>query len=117
MSRNNYSPEFKAKIVLELLGEEKELNALAAEHEINPNQLRNWKNEFMEKASRVFDESKHEKELQRKEKVLEAREAQMLKTIGQLTIERDFLQQCGEKLIGADFAERYRQQQSKRPNG
>lgn len=113
MNRTNYSPEFKAKIVLELLREEKELNTIAAENNINPNQLRNWKAEFVEKASRVFDESKREKEIDRKEKALEVRESQMLKTIGQLTIERDFLQRCGEKLIGPDFAERYRQQQQK----
>ncbi len=49
MNRTNYSPEFKAKIVLELLREEKELNTLAAENNINPNQLRNWKAEFVKK--------------------------------------------------------------------
>lgn len=34
--RNTYKPEFKAKIVLELLREEKTVNHLAAEYELNP---------------------------------------------------------------------------------
>ena len=46
MGRRQFTPEFKTKIVVELLREEKPLGELAAEHEISPNQLRNWKREF-----------------------------------------------------------------------
>ncbi len=108
MSRQNYSGAFKSEVVIELLRGEKEIGALAKEHNINPNVLRNWRKEFLEKASRVFDESRREKELSKKEEQLEAEQERLYKTIGQLTIERDFLRQCGKKLIGEDFEERYR---------
>lgn len=45
MARASYLPEFKTKLVLEVLQGEKELNEIASEHNINPNMLRNWKSE------------------------------------------------------------------------
>ncbi len=95
MAKKNYSPAFKAKVVLEVLQEEQELSAIASKYNLNPNMLRNWKKEFLEKASTVFEGStKAEKESRRKEAALKKRNDQMLKTIGQLTIERDYLQWC-----------------------
>ena len=41
--RKRHSASFKAKIVQELLKEEKSVTQLAAEHGIHPNQLRDWK--------------------------------------------------------------------------
>ena len=92
MPRSSYSAEFKAKIVLEVLQGEKELNVIAAEQGINPNMIRNWKKEFISNASQVFDEKKQVKEAHRKEVALKKEKEQMLRTIGQLTLERDFIQ-------------------------
>ena len=89
-----YSPEFKAKIVLEVLEGDRELGEIAAENNLNPNMLRTWKSDFVKNAKRVFNESQSEKEIRRKEAELEQERNQMLKTIGQLTMERDFLQDC-----------------------
>ena len=94
MARSNYTPEYKAKLVLEVLQGERELGEIAADNGINPNMLRNWKKEFVENASRAFDETRQAKEARRKEAALEKEKAQMLQTIGQLTLERDFLQDC-----------------------
>jgi transposase-like protein len=44
--RRTFSPEFKSKLVLELLREERPLGEIANEHGISPNQLRNWKLNF-----------------------------------------------------------------------
>lgn len=49
--RRTFSAEFKTKLVLELLREERSLGEIAQEHDISPNQLRNWKIEFLEKAT------------------------------------------------------------------
>ena len=94
MPRTTYSPEFKAKVVLEVLKGERELNEIAAENNLNPNMLRNWKQEFIQNAGRVFSETRSEKEVRKKEAELERTRGKMLKTIGQLTLERDFLQDC-----------------------
>ena len=93
MSRGKYTPEFKAKIVLEVLQGERELGAIAAENNLNPNMVRKWKAEFLENASRIFEEhGKAEREAKRKEAAAEKERDKMLKTIGQLTVERNFLQ-------------------------
>lgn len=94
MARSSYPAEYKAKIVLKVLQGERELGEIAAEEGLNPNMLRNWKREFLENASRAFDETRQAREARRKEESLEKEKAQMLKTIGQLTLERDFLQDC-----------------------
>lgn len=95
MSYKQYPPAFKVDIVLEVLREEKELGEIAAEHNLNPNMVRNWKAEFLKKADSIFEGNrKAEKEEKRKEEALEKEKAQMLKTIGQLTLERDFLRDC-----------------------
>ena len=87
MTRRTYTPEYKAKLVIEVLQGEKELNTIAAENSISPNMLRNWKAEFLENAGRAFDGSRQAKEARRKEADLKKTQAQMLKTIGQLTLE------------------------------
>ncbi|MBQ7567873.1 transposase, partial [bacterium] len=53
MSRKQYTPQFKAKLVLEVLQAEKELGTIAYENDVNPNMLRNWKRAFLENASVV----------------------------------------------------------------
>ena len=93
MTYQHYTPEFKAKIVLQVLQGEKELGEVAKEHNINPNLIRKWRSTFLEKASMVFeDPEKGTAQMKRKEANLENRQRQMLATIGQLTLERDFLQ-------------------------
>ena len=95
MSYKQYTPAFKVEVVLEVLREEKELGEIAAHYNLNPNMVRNWKGEFLSKADSIFEGNKKaEKEEKRKEEALEKEKAQMLKTIGQLTLERDFLQDC-----------------------
>ena len=41
MTRRTYTPEYKAKLVIEVLQGEKELNTIAAENSISRNMLRN----------------------------------------------------------------------------
>ena len=97
MTRKTYTAEYKTKLVLEVVREESRLEEIAAANEINPNMLRNWKQEFLKNASSVFSqkESKAAKRAeQKKEAAPEKEKTKMLKKIGQLTLERDFLQDC-----------------------
>ncbi len=95
MSRKQYTPQFKAKLVLEVLQSEKELGTIAYENDVNPNMLRNWKRSFLENASVVFeDPSKAEKKAKREEVALKNEASRMLKTIGQPTLSRSIPAVC-----------------------
>ena len=89
-TRRNFSAKFKSELVIELLKGEKDLNTIATENNIQPNLLRNWKKEFLDKTSVVFDDTREDnlKEklaLERKEK------AEYAKKVGQLTMQVDWL--------------------------
>ncbi|MEI1256628.1 transposase [Blautia sp. JLR.GB0024] len=43
--RKAYSPEFKSKLVLEVLRGERMLNEIASDHEVHPNMLTRWETE------------------------------------------------------------------------
>ncbi|HBR28149.1 MAG TPA: IS3 family transposase, partial [Firmicutes bacterium] len=46
--RNQYSAEFKSKIVLEMLQETSTINEISAKYSISPVTISCWKSEFME---------------------------------------------------------------------
>jgi putative transposase len=55
MMRKQYSAAFKAKVVQELLKEEKTLAQIASEHEVHPTQLKNWRAVALEGLSSLFE--------------------------------------------------------------
>ena len=59
-TRRNFSAKFKSELVIELLKGEKDLNTIAIENNIQPDLLRNWKKEFLDKASVVFDDTRED---------------------------------------------------------
>ncbi|HOR79293.1 MAG TPA: transposase [Anaerolineaceae bacterium] len=96
MQKRSYTAEFKTKVILELLRGEREVNEIASEYEIAPNQLRNWKAEFLDNAVVAFDRNRDRK--LRDELDSKQREAdQLAKKVGQLTIEVDFLKKTLER--------------------
>lgn len=108
--RRNFSAAFKAELVITLLKGEKDLNTLAEENNIQPNLLRNWKKEFLDKASIVFDDRREEG---LKEKLAEERKekAEYAKKVGQLTMQVDWLKKKSEELCGPDYESKF----SKKP--
>ena len=102
MPKKKYTAEFKTKVVLNILQGEKELNTVCAEFNLHPNMVRKWKQEFLQNAHHAFDLETEHKIARRKEDALKRKNDQMLKTIGQLTLERDFLQGCFRQ-IGEDI--------------
>ena len=97
-TRKRYSADFKAKLVIEALKEQRTVQEIAADHGLNPNLLFKWRKEFLEHPERVFDEKKRAGEVQRKEEEVAAEKDAMLRKIGILIIERDYLRQSCEKL-------------------
>ena len=103
MVRRQFTAEFRTKIVLEILREEKQLGELAAEHGLSPNQLRNWKKEFLGNATKVFSEGKQEKELHAKERTMDEERNELMAKVGQLTIENDWLKKKYGQVFGSDW--------------
>ena len=103
--RRNFSAKFKSDLVIELLKGEKDLNTLATENNIQPNLLRNWKKEFLDKASVVFDD-KREDNL--KEKLAEERKekAEHAKKVGQFTMQVDWLKKS-EEIFEPDYESKF----------
>lgn len=64
---------------------EKDLNTLTTENNIQPNLLRNWKKEFLNNVSAVFDD-KREENLKDKLAEEHRERAEYAKKIGQLTM-------------------------------
>jgi len=54
-TRRKFSPEFKTKVVLQLLSGEKSNAELCREHRITAQMLGNWKGHFLSHASSVFE--------------------------------------------------------------
>jgi transposase len=86
-SRTRYTPEFKAKVAIAALREQATIPELAKQFGVHPNQIYTWKREFIEKAARVFANGAEAAS----ESGSGEREEQLLKKIGELTVERDFL--------------------------
>lgn len=86
MKRRKFTSKFKTKVVLEALKERQSAAELAQKYELHPNQISTWKKEFLANAEQVFDlgkkSDKTEAELERD---------RLLKTIGELKMDNDFL--------------------------
>jgi transposase-like protein len=98
-----YTPEYKAKIVIELLREEHTINEIASREQINVKQLYNWRNEFITNASRVFAESRSDKEAAKNQRALEEREQEWMAKVGQLTLENDWLKKKSAEILGSGW--------------
>ena len=52
--RRVHNPEFKAKVALAALREDKTLAELCQQYELHPNQITEWKRQLLERAAEVF---------------------------------------------------------------
>lgn len=78
--RRNFSAEFKAQVVLELISGQKSLLEASREYKIKDTVLSRWKQEFVGKASQVFEQPQ---EVQEKE----VRIAELERMVGKLTMQ------------------------------
>lgn len=85
-NRRKHSPAFKAKVAIEALKGEESIAQLASRYEVHPNQVSNWKKALADGAANVFGDG------QKCRKADDNLVARLYQQIGQLKVERDFLQ-------------------------
>jgi transposase-like protein len=84
ITRTHHSPAFKAKVALAAIREEQTVPELARRHGVHANQIYKWKKQFLDRAASVFERDGEPSDST-------DREEELLKKIGELTVERDFL--------------------------
>jgi transposase-like protein len=92
-SRRKFSADFKAKVALEAIRNQKTLAELSQHFEVNSVTISKWKSEFLENAAVVF-ENGHEKKSSQETPDID----QLYAQIGQLKVENDFLKKSARKL-------------------
>jgi len=104
--RREYTPEYKSKLVIEVLREEKTISEIASREGINPKQLGNWRIEFLEKPPQAFSKSRDKKNAERQIELMEEKEREYQAKVGQLTLENDFLKSVYKKIHGHEYEAR-----------
>jgi putative transposase len=89
-TRTVYTAEFKTRLVLEVLREEKTLAEIASKNKITPKNLQNWKKIFLENAEMAMEPSKAIKEYKDANAKLQVEVGEYAKKVGQLTLEKDW---------------------------
>ena len=94
MSREQrkHSPALKAKVALEAMKGEQTLAELAARFEVHPNQIQTWKKALVDGAAVIFDQGNGTNK-GKEQKNNDALVARLYQQIGQLKVERDFLEE------------------------
>lgn len=91
VSRKKFSSEFKAKVALEALKEQKTIAELALQYDLHPTQISQWKKQFLENSAAVFSEKPSVS------KDAEANESRLYEQIGKLQMQNDWLKKsCNE---------------------
>jgi len=91
--RKKYTPQFKAKVVQEILREEKSISQISSEYSVHATQLRKWKRQTLEGLPGLFtSEYKGKNDEIRK---LEAEQEHLYTEIGRLTTQLNWLKKKG----------------------
>jgi len=91
--RRKHTAEFKARVAIEAIRGVKTISEIAAEFEIHPVMVGNWKKEMLEHLPEIFENKNT-----RKEKDNEKETGQLHRKVGQLTMEVEFLEKKCKQL-------------------
>lgn len=84
-TKRKFTLAFKAKVAIEALKERETLSELSNRFELHPNQISQWKREFLDNAEKVFQDKDHKKDDTEKQM------GELYQKIGKLEVENDFL--------------------------
>jgi transposase len=82
-NRKRFDPGFKARVALEAVQERESLAQLGKKFGVHPVLVGQWKKQLLEKAAAAFKREESDDS--------ERRQDELLRKIGELTVERDFL--------------------------
>lgn len=90
-NRRQYSADFKAKIVLQVLSGEKTVSDICRTHKLNANVVNRWHKEFLEHAPSLFERGdRHSEE--------EQKIAELERLVGQLTVQLEIAKKASTSL-------------------
>ncbi len=92
-TRRKFTSAFKAQVALEAIKNNKTMNELSVQFDVNPVMISKWKTEFLENMNLVFEKERGSSD-QSDSSEMEKLYAQ----IGQLKVENDFLKKSCKKL-------------------
>ena len=84
-NRTKHSAAFKAKVALEAVQEQASMAEIARKYKVHANVVYKWKRQLLDNLAVVFETGN------RGDSEASEREAELLRKIGELTVERDFL--------------------------
>lgn len=93
--RRTHSPEFKARVAMEALKGIKPIHEIAADNEIHPVQVSQWKKELQERMSEIFE---RKNAASKEAKADEQHIARLERKLGQVIVERDWLAEKSKEL-------------------
>jgi transposase len=92
-SHRTYTPEFKVRVVMELIGGKKNLSEASREYGIKDSVISRWRQEFMERAPQLFEQPG-------KQDAQAERIAELERTLGRVTLQLEM----AKKVFGdSDF--------------
>jgi transposase len=102
MAKNKkWSAAAKFEIAVQALKGETTLNEICTRYEVSPSQVHAWKKHLLEQGKDLFNK-KADKTAAKAASEHEHKQTKLYETIGQLTVERDFLKKSWEKIHGKD---------------
>jgi transposase-like protein len=90
-TRKQHTAEFKAKVVKEILREEKTISQLSSEYEVHSSQLYKWKDQALEGLARIFQDQSAKEFAEKEEEWQKEREA-LYAEIGRLATQKTWLE-------------------------
>lgn len=98
MPRHSFTTEFKSKVALSALREDKTIAELSKIHEVHPTQINQWKSLVINNIQSIFTKGGHLKKTHKPDSSALRIEA-LERKVGELTMDNDFLKKNWENYL------------------